>query len=628
MDEITKLAKSVLRDMNATNDNTPFGRKRRIWSTDLEKIVELSAAKKAPPLPARLPVPIGANERIAIKPTVLEEEFVDYFYEIRQLEMDLEVFLKTETIQKTPMRERAHRIFEESLDESIPVINLNDASANETNRVELQSSENAKEIPAMVSVEEEAEEEVTPEIEAHSSAEPVLLEQINQSRAEYEKRYSRQKVVELKKMCESEQLPRYGRKAEIINRLVDNKIKLEYGSPRMRQSYQNAMAAPLKTAPKSLARSNLTGSTRSQSSIRSNLSTASKSSTTSASSIKAPANSTTSSSGSNFSRTPSFKKFASKIASPFASPRAPMFKTPSKSKLTSSSSKGLLTKTPSKVDLKAKEDDRSKRIEEMKKEKERERQEKKKREAEKLAAVKKKRDEELAKKREKQSTKTPSKSAKPVKKLGGLRAKIEEMQKKNNTPQKAPAYAPPPIPQPQSMPVQMESLEEEDEVTVKKKHEPTYSTPLKSMPVASSQNYEMTPQGCDKWDMNPSTKDNYNIDDLESGDETDDDEAPRKQIPIWAESKLLKVALKNQYFDYERSVTNMQDKVFFAINPDGEIKLQNIFDHIASDRARMKYRQPRRSSGQWTTMIEPPAVIDKTINFDQSVYGANGSMYF
>lgn len=48
----------------------------------------------------------------------------------------------------------------------------------------------------------------------------------------------------------------------------------------------------------------------------------------------------------------------------------------------------------------------------------------------------------------------------------------------------------------------------------------------------------------------------------------------------------------------------MQDKVFFAINPDGEIKLQNIFDHIASDRARMKYRQPRRSSGQWTTMIE------------------------
>ena len=68
-------------------------------------------------------------------------------------------------------------------------------------------------------------------------------------------------------------------------------------------------------------------------------------------------------------------------------------------------------------------------------------------------------------------TKTPAKSAKPVKKLGGLRAKIEEMQKKNNTPQKAPAYAPPPIPQPQSMPVQIESVEEDDEITDKKEKE-------------------------------------------------------------------------------------------------------------------------------------------------------------
>ncbi|CAG5091252.1 Oidioi.mRNA.OKI2018_I69.PAR.g12936.t1.cds [Oikopleura dioica] len=90
----------------------------------------------------------------------------------------------------------------------------------------------------------------------------------------------------------------------------------------------------------------------------------------------------------------------------------------------------------------------------------------------------------------------------------------------------------------------------------------------------------------------------------------------------------LKAALRDQYFDYERSVENMQEKVFFAINPDGEIKLQHIFDHIAGDRARMKYRQPRRSSGQWTTMIEPPPVMDKTINFDKSVYGCNGSMYF
>ena len=62
-----------------------------------------------------------------------------------------------------------------------------------------------------------------------------------------------------------------------------------------------------------------------------------------------------------------------------------------------------------------------------------------------------------------QLKKTPAKSAKPTKKLGGLRAKIEEMQKKNNTPKKPPAYAPPPVPQPQSMPVQLESIEDEDD---------------------------------------------------------------------------------------------------------------------------------------------------------------------
>lgn len=70
-----------------------------------------------------------------------------------------------------------------------------------------------------------------------------------------------------------------------------------------------------------------------------------------------------------------------------------------------------------------------------------------------------------------QLKKTPAKSSKPAKKLGNLRAKIEEMQKKNNTPQKAPAHAPPPTPQPQSMPVKMESLEEDDEMVIKKEHE-------------------------------------------------------------------------------------------------------------------------------------------------------------
>lgn len=131
----------------------------------------------------------------------------------------------------------------------------------------------------------------------------------------------------------------------------------------------------------------------------------------------------------------------------------------------------------------------------MKKEKERERQEKKKKEAEKLAAVKvilhfstlannsfqKKREEEQAKKREMQMKKTPAKASKPVKKLGLLRSKMEEIQKKNTPQKKAPAFAPPetPISQPQSMPIRMQSVESDDEVEVKKVHHPEVSITLK-----------------------------------------------------------------------------------------------------------------------------------------------------
>jgi hypothetical protein len=35
----------------------------------------------------------------------------------------------------------------------------------------------------------------------------------------------------------------------------------------------------------------------------------------------------------------------------------------------------------------------------------------------------------------------------------------------------------------------------------------------------------------------PSTEDNYNVDDLSSADETDNDEKPRKTVPKWAKSK-------------------------------------------------------------------------------------------
>lgn len=47
--------------------------------------------------------------------------------------------------------------------------------------------------------------------------------------------------------------------------------------------------------------------------------------------------------------------------------------------------------------------------------------------------------------------------------------------------------------------------------------------------------YDMTP---DKVFL-PSTKDNYNVDDLSSHDETDNEENPRKDVPQWANSECL-----------------------------------------------------------------------------------------
>lgn len=39
--------------------------------------------------------------------------------------------------------------------------------------------------------------------------------------------------------------------------------------------------------------------------------------------------------------------------------------------------------------------------------------------------------------------------------------------------------------------------------------------------------------------IQPSTATDYGIEDLNSGDETDDEEAPRKRIPAWAQGKFV-----------------------------------------------------------------------------------------
>jgi hypothetical protein len=41
----------------------------------------------------------------------------------------------------------------------------------------------------------------------------------------------------------------------------------------------------------------------------------------------------------------------------------------------------------------------------------------------------------------------------------------------------------------------------------------------------------------------PSTDENYNVDDLSSNDETDDEDHPRKTVPSWAQSESIELVL-------------------------------------------------------------------------------------
>ncbi|XP_041452528.1 inner centromere protein A-like isoform X2 [Lytechinus variegatus] len=59
----------------------------------------------------------------------------------------------------------------------------------------------------------------------------------------------------------------------------------------------------------------------------------------------------------------------------------------------------------------------------------------------------------------------------------------------------------------------------------------------------SPQSYDLTPQRI----YVAASADNYGIDDLHSDDSSDDEEAPRKKIPSWAQGGALKIALINQH---------------------------------------------------------------------------------
>jgi len=63
------------------------------------------------------------------------------------------------------------------------------------------------------------------------------------------------------------------------------------------------------------------------------------------------------------------------------------------------------------------------------------------------------------------------------------------------------------------------------------------SMPRQPTPSANRSNYEMTEEKV----YLPSTEENYNVDDLSSNDETDDEENPRKTVPPWAKGVNMTV---------------------------------------------------------------------------------------
>ncbi|KAK6054768.1 inner centromere protein, ARK binding region [Cooperia oncophora] len=117
------------------------------------------------------------------------------------------------------------------------------------------------------------------------------------------------------------------------------------------------------------------------------------------------------------------------------------------------------------------------------------------------------------------------------------------------------------------------------------------NTPAQLSTSRRHSSYELTPDKVFK----PSSENNYNIEDLSSGDETDQEDAPRKKVPAWAEGALLRKALAEQA-EILRSGKFDPDDFFGEIFPPD---LSKIFG--------TSKRYPRRgSSGIWDSPISKP----------------------
>lgn len=123
------------------------------------------------------------------------------------------------------------------------------------------------------------------------------------------------------------------------------------------------------------------------------------------------------------------------------------------------------------------------------------------------------------------------------------------------------------------------------EASVTKTPSAANSTFVRTSGPPRSSGYDITPHRSELPPEPNKDKDNYDINDLNSGDETDDDEKPRKEVPAWAKGAALNKLVAQQH---AKSISGLE---FF-----GEMPVPNL-DKIFQQKK--KYFNKRTSSQIW-----------------------------